>query len=101
LIGKENLKKKKTKNEEHERQQSPLNVIVIALIVVVFYSSLANNRIYLQRDKSRMRIWFPFFSYFEENVKQALPNEYCLPDIIYDIRAKFNGCMDRMRYPTD
>lgn len=66
-----------------------------------FPSSLANNRTYLQRDKNRMRIWFPFFSYFEENVKQAIPNEYCLPDIVHSTCTKLHSCLDQMRYPTD
>ena len=66
-----------------------------------FSCRLANNRIYLQRDKSRMRIWFPFFSYFEENVKQAVPNEYSLPTCFGEARTKIHGCMDRLRYPSD
>jgi sphingomyelin synthase-related protein 1 len=70
-------------------------------ICLRFLSSLANNRTYLQRDKNRMRIWFPFFSYFEENVKQAIPNEYCLPDIVYGTCTKLHSCLDQMRYPTD
>ena len=48
-----------------------------------------------------MWIRFPFFSYFEENIKQAVPNEYCCPSFISDARTKLTGCMDRMRYPTD
>ena len=67
----------------------------------VFVFRLANNRTYFQRDKNRMRIWFPFFTYFEENVKQAIPNEYCLPTFIGEARTKMHGCMDRLRYPSD
>ncbi len=48
-----------------------------------------------------MRIWFPFFTYFEENVKQAIPNEYCLPDLIYEARTMINNWFDKVRYPTD
>jgi hypothetical protein len=48
-----------------------------------------------------MRIWFPFFSYFEENVKQAIPNEYCLPDILSEARTTLNHWFDKVRYPTD
>ena len=65
------------------------------------FSRLANNQTYFQRDKSRMRIWFPFFSYFEENVKQAIPNEYRLPDIIYEARIIFKNWLDKMRYSAD
>lgn len=41
--------------------------------------SLANNRLFLQRDTDRIRLWFPCFTYFEENVQTAIPNEYSLP----------------------
>lgn len=74
---------------------------VLSSRLFIYYHTLANNRTYFQRDKTRMRIWFPFFSYFEENVKQAIPNEYCFTDIIYEVRAKFAGCFDKVRYPTD
>ncbi|CAF1593333.1 unnamed protein product [Adineta ricciae] len=74
---------------------------VLSSRLFIYYHTLANNRTYFQRDKSRMRIWFPFFSYFEENVKQALPNEYCLPDIICEARTMLNGWFDKVRYPTD
>ena len=60
--------------------------------------SLANNRSFLQRDTMRMRIWFPFFSYFEENVKTAVPNEYYMPDFIYESRAMINSWLDTLRY---
>jgi hypothetical protein len=42
-----------------------------------------------------MRIWFPLFSYFEENVKTAVPNEYCLPGFISDGRAKITNWLER------
>ncbi|CAF2055404.1 unnamed protein product [Rotaria magnacalcarata] len=56
---------------------------VLSSRLFIYYHTFANNQAYLQRDKARMKIWFPFFSYFEKNVKQAIPNEYCLPDSIY------------------
>ncbi len=68
---------------------------------MILIISLANNRTYFQRDKTRMRIWFPFFSYFEENVKQALPNEYCVPDFLYEAWTMLSGWFDKVRYPTD
>jgi hypothetical protein len=48
-----------------------------------------------------MRIWFPFFSYFEENIKQEIPNEYYAPDIIYEIRTMLSRWFDKVRYPID
>jgi len=45
-----------------------------------------------------MRIWFPFFSYFEENVKTAIPNEYCLPGFISNARAMINNWLETIRY---
>jgi len=74
---------------------------VLSSRLFIYYHTLANNRTYFQRDKNRMRIWFPFFTYFEENVKQAIPNEYCLPTFIGEARTKMHGCMDRLRYPSD
>jgi len=50
------------------------------------YFSLANNRIYLQRDVARMKIWFPLFSYFESNVQTAVPNEYSCPELLTKCR---------------
>ncbi len=44
-----------------------------------------------------MRIWFPFFSYFEENVKTAIPNEYCLPGFISKACAMINSWTDTIR----
>lgn len=60
-------------------------------------SSLANNRTYLQHETNRLRVWFPFFSYFEENVKSALPNEYCLPQCLSDARAVLYYYADTLR----
>ncbi|CAF3699076.1 unnamed protein product [Rotaria sordida] len=57
---------------------------VLSSRLFIYYHTLANNRTFLQRDTNRMRIWFPLFSYFEENVKTAIPNEYCLPSFIYE-----------------
>ncbi|CAF1959634.1 unnamed protein product [Rotaria magnacalcarata] len=74
---------------------------VLSSRLFIYYHTLANNRTYFQRDKQRMRIWFPFFSYFEENVKKALPNEYCMPSIIYEILITLNSWFDKVRYPTD
>ncbi|CAF1224416.1 unnamed protein product [Rotaria sordida] len=74
---------------------------VLSSRLFIYYHTLANNRTYFQRDKNRMRIWFPFFSYFEENVKQALPNEYCLPYIINEARTTLKSWFDKVRYPTD
>ncbi|CAF1163833.1 unnamed protein product [Rotaria sp. Silwood1] len=74
---------------------------VLSSRLFIYYHTLANNRTYFQRDKNRMRIWFPFFSYFEENVKQALPNEYCLPGFIKQARTTLNSWFDKVRYPTD
>ncbi|CAF1232872.1 unnamed protein product [Adineta steineri] len=74
---------------------------VLSSRLFIYYHTLANNRTYFQRDKNRMRIWFPFFSYFEENVKQALPNEYISPKIICEARTMLNSWFDKVRYPTD
>lgn len=62
------------------------------------YFSLANNRTFLQRDTNRIRIWFPFFSHFEENVKTAIPNEYCFPSCLSDARTVLNNWIDPVRY---
>lgn len=43
----------------------------------LYYHSLANTS-RIQKDR-RTRIWFPLFSYFEENVDGDIPNEYELP----------------------
>ena len=45
-----------------------------------------------------MRIWFPFFSYFEENVKTAIPNEYCIPEFLNEARAVLKTWLDTIRY---
>jgi len=71
---------------------------VLSSRLFVYYHTLANNRTFLQRDTNRMRIWFPFFSYFEENVKTAIPNEYCLPGFFYDARAMINNWLETIRY---
>ena len=42
----------------------------------LYYHSLANNKVLLQRDNRRVKIWFPLFSYFEANVHTQIPNEY-------------------------
>lgn len=60
--------------------------------------SLANNRTFLQRDTDRMRTWFPLFSYFEENVKTAIPNEYCLPGFISELRAMMTNWTETIKY---
>jgi len=43
----------------------------------LYYHSLANTSP-IQKDR-RTRIWFPLFSYFEENVDGDIPNEYEWP----------------------
>jgi len=45
----------------------------------LYYHSLANNRVLLQPDCVRMRIWFPMFSYFESSLDGIVPNEYESP----------------------
>lgn len=51
----------------------------------LYYHSLANNKVLLQRDHRRVKIWFPLFSYFEANVHTQVPNEYENPlSIIYN-----------------
>jgi hypothetical protein len=42
----------------------------------LYYHSLANNKVLLQRDNRRVKIWFPLFSYFEENIHTQVPNEF-------------------------
>ncbi|XP_071496034.1 sphingomyelin synthase-related protein 1-like [Diadema antillarum] len=44
----------------------------------LYYHSLANNRA-LQQEDRRVRVWFPMFSFFEENVHGIVPNEYEWP----------------------
>ena len=48
----------------------------------LYYHSLANNKVLLQRDNRRVKIWFPLFSYFEANVHTQIPNEYEKPKTI-------------------
>merc|ERR1712136_628831 len=43
----------------------------------LYYHSLANTKRF-QRDR-RTKIWFPLFSYFEENAECEIPNEYEWP----------------------
>ncbi|CAF3621455.1 unnamed protein product [Adineta steineri] len=71
---------------------------VLSSRLFIYYHTLANNRTFLQRDTNRMRIWFPFFTYFEENIKTAIPNEYCLPNCILDARATINNWLETIRY---
>ncbi|CAF0841854.1 unnamed protein product [Adineta ricciae] len=71
---------------------------VLSSRLFIYYHTLANNRIFLQRDIRRMRFWFPFFSYFEENVKIAIPNEYCFPKCFSDARATINNWAETIRY---
>ncbi|CAF1578665.1 unnamed protein product [Rotaria magnacalcarata] len=71
---------------------------VLSSRLFIYYHTMANNRTFLQRDTNRMRFWFPLFSYFEENVKTAIPNEYCLPSFIYESRAMINNWMESIRY---
>ncbi|ESO01311.1 hypothetical protein HELRODRAFT_100598 [Helobdella robusta] len=44
----------------------------------LYYHSLANNRVLIQRD-ARTRIWFPLFTFFEFSMDGVVPNEYELP----------------------
>ena len=56
----------------------------------VYYHSLANNKVLLQQDKRRVKVWFPLFSYFEENIHTIVPNEYegLMPSIFNTIGRK-------------
>jgi hypothetical protein len=56
----------------------------------VYYHSLANNKVLLQQDKRRVKVWFPLFSYFEENIHSQVPNEYeaLMPAIIRSLRRR-------------
>ncbi|CAF0882723.1 unnamed protein product [Rotaria sp. Silwood1] len=71
---------------------------VLSSRLFIYYHTLANNRTFLQRDTDRMRIWFPLFSYFEENVKTAIPNEYCLPGCINEARIMINNWTESIKY---
>lgn len=71
---------------------------VLTSRLFVYYHTLANNRTYLRCDTMRMRIWFPFFSYFEENVNTAIPNEYCIPEFLTEARAMLKTWLDTIRY---
>ncbi|UJR20997.1 hypothetical protein I4U23_024097 [Adineta vaga] len=71
---------------------------VLSSRLFVYYHTLANNRIFLQRDINRMRLWFPFFTYFEENIKTAIPNEYCLPKCLSDARITISNWTEAIRY---
>ncbi|CAF0875469.1 unnamed protein product [Didymodactylos carnosus] len=71
---------------------------ILASRLFVYYHTLANNRTLLKRDLKRMRIWFPLFVYFEENVLTAIPNEYCCPTFITDLRTMFGNCIETIRY---
>eukprot|EP00057_Strongylocentrotus_purpuratus_P001997 XP_003723626.1 PREDICTED: sphingomyelin synthase-related protein 1 [Strongylocentrotus purpuratus] len=44
----------------------------------LYYHTLANNRALWQGD-SRVRVWFPMFSFFEANVDGIVPNEFEWP----------------------
>jgi hypothetical protein len=58
----------------------------------LYYHSLANNKVLLQRDNRRVKIWFPLFSYFEANVQAQIPNEYedATPNMIKGFLKKIN-----------
>ncbi|XP_069125045.1 sphingomyelin synthase-related protein 1-like [Argopecten irradians] len=45
----------------------------------LYYHVLANNRSLMLRDKSRRRIWFPLFSFFESKCDGIVPNEFEWP----------------------
>lgn len=45
----------------------------------LYYHSLANNLVLRQPDRSRTRVWFPLFSYFESSISGIVPNEYEWP----------------------
>lgn len=49
----------------------------------LYYHSLANNKVLLQGDNRRVKIWFPLFSYFEANVHTQIPNQYEKPKAIF------------------
>ncbi len=42
----------------------------------LYYHTLANNQALWSQDSRRTRVWFPLFSYFEENVVEIIPNKY-------------------------
>lgn len=66
-----------------------LIAFVLSSRLFIYYHTLANNRIYLQHDIDRLRIWSPLFSYFEANVQTAIPNEYSCPEIFNKCRLLF------------
>ena len=57
----------------------------------VYYHSLSNNKVLLQHDHRRVKIWFPLFSYFEENIHTQVPNHFedATPNMIKSILSKF------------
>ena len=56
----------------------------------LYYHSLANNKVLLQRDNRRVKIWFPLFSYFEQNIHSQIPNEFedATPNMLKSIFKK-------------
>ncbi|CAF1024878.1 unnamed protein product [Didymodactylos carnosus] len=71
---------------------------ILASRLFIYYHMLANNKTFLQRDIKRMRIWLPLFVYFEENVLTAIPNEYCCPIFLRDLKTMIISSTGTTRY---
>lgn len=50
----------------------------------LYYHTLANNQALMSHDSNRTRIWFPMFSYFENNIDGIIPNHYDTVREVFD-----------------